>query len=57
MDPYRALSFDVLHSLLTGLFGAHLWPVLKDEIEKHRADGLAQLDAWYVLSPILTCKI
>lgn len=57
MDPYRALSFDVLHSLLTGLFGAHLWPVLKDEIEKHRADGLAQLDAQYVLSPILTCEI
>lgn len=33
-DPFRALSYDTLHNDDLGRWGAHIWPVLKEIVEK-----------------------
>ena len=44
-DPYEALSFDRLHAFHGGLFGHHIWPLLKAHIETLSAAEVAQVDA------------
>ncbi|KAH9001527.1 hypothetical protein EDB92DRAFT_1788816 [Lactarius akahatsu] len=43
-DPYRALSFDRLHSNNTGVFGYHLWEVFKEHVEGYGRQAVAQVD-------------
>ncbi|KAJ7720432.1 hypothetical protein B0H16DRAFT_1432379 [Mycena metata] len=43
-DAHRAISFDRLHSHQSGLWGDHLFPVLKFHIERLGARQLAKLD-------------
>lgn len=46
-DPYNTLSFDKLHALDGGLFGRHIWPLLKKYIEALKAE--TQVDEQYVI--------
>ena len=48
-DPYKALSFDRLHAFHAGLFGKHMWPLLKAHIEKLSSTAAAQVDKQYGL--------
>ena len=52
-DPYKALSFDRLHAFHAGLFGKHMWPLLKAHIEKLSSSTAAQVDEQYGLYQIL----
>ncbi|KAF9034770.1 hypothetical protein BJ165DRAFT_1604623 [Panaeolus papilionaceus] len=38
-DPYKAYSYDTLHSDDLGKWGKHLWPVLLDALEKRNQKG------------------
>ncbi|KAH8980970.1 hypothetical protein EDB86DRAFT_2813253 [Lactarius hatsudake] len=44
-DPYRALSFDRLHSNNGGVFGRHLWEAFKDLIGRYSRREEAMVDA------------
>ncbi|KZV78330.1 hypothetical protein EXIGLDRAFT_634169 [Exidia glandulosa HHB12029] len=33
-DPYAAFGFDTLHKLDAGVFGHHLWPLVREELKK-----------------------
>ncbi|KAH8991412.1 hypothetical protein EDB86DRAFT_3183167 [Lactarius hatsudake] len=44
-DPYRALSFDRLHSNNGGVFGHHLWETFKDLIGRYSRREEAMVDA------------
>ncbi|KAH9161604.1 hypothetical protein EDB89DRAFT_2080510 [Lactarius sanguifluus] len=44
-DPYRALSFDRLHSNNGGVFGRHLWETFKDLIGRYSRREEAMVDA------------
>ncbi|KAJ3488350.1 hypothetical protein NLJ89_g11626 [Agrocybe chaxingu] len=38
-DPYKAVSYDTLHSDDIGKWGKHLWPLLLAVLEKHHVKG------------------
>lgn len=51
-DPYKALSFDKLHTLDAGLFGQHMWSLLKAYVDSVGNKAPIQVDKQYVFSPI-----
>ncbi|KZT70542.1 hypothetical protein DAEQUDRAFT_667378, partial [Daedalea quercina L-15889] len=43
-DPYKALSFDKLHSHDSGLFGDHIWPEVVRIIRAHGNQAVQKVD-------------
>ncbi|THH17156.1 hypothetical protein EUX98_g9183 [Antrodiella citrinella] len=50
-DPYDALSWERLHAFHGGLFGRHLWPLLKKRIELQGRSAIAQVDTQMAAVP------
>ena len=46
-DVHRAISWDRLHAYHSGLFAAHILPVLKGLISEHGRKAEAKIDARY----------
>ncbi|KAF8263920.1 hypothetical protein EI94DRAFT_1806512 [Lactarius quietus] len=51
LDPYRALSFDRLHSNNSGLFGYHMWRNFKALVNEIGRDAAAKVDQQFGLIP------
>ena len=47
-DIYKALSFDRLHVFHGGLFGRHLWPELKTQVESYGRQTVGFVDSQYI---------
>jgi hypothetical protein len=45
-DPYLGYTYDTLHRGDIGVFGNHLWPLLKDVLD--RLGTLGKLSQWSV---------
>ena len=49
-DPYRALSFDRLHSNNLGMFKDHLWMTAKQMVKAKGRLALGKVESQYVLT-------
>jgi len=47
-DPYKALSFDRLHTNNLGMFGDHLWKVMKQIVKAMGRLALGIVEDQYV---------
>ena len=47
-DPYKALSFDRLHTNNLGMFKDHLWMTAKKIVEELGRSALGKVESQYV---------
>ncbi|KAL1712551.1 hypothetical protein EV715DRAFT_277922 [Schizophyllum commune] len=50
-DPYDALSFDTLHSSASGLWGGHMFEVIKEHIEELGRSAVERVDKCMNMMP------
>ncbi|KAL1671770.1 hypothetical protein EV122DRAFT_295305 [Schizophyllum commune] len=50
-DPYEALSFDTLHSSASGLWGGHMFEVIKEHIEEQGRSAVERVDECMSMMP------
>jgi hypothetical protein len=46
-DPFKAISWDRMHSYAHGLGGQHIWPILSHYIVKSGREIIKQVDERY----------